>query len=486
MNVILIITVIVYIGNPSNWVVFGDFRNVFSIYPDTRYVWVASDGGVVIYDKLFHRWRIPHTRTPFPSDIKIMIADASSGDIWFVTKSLLGSYNPVFQDCKIYNLPEQNPNSIGVMRKYAYVKYDRQIYEFNKFSGEFKRLDGAPAGIVWYPKDSPQNYPFLAPYFVQDRKLKRYYMTSAARDGEDLWVGTQGYGLYKYNIYTYEPTHCIFGPGNKCVNVMLKDGDIFWFGGISGNVITRWDRKNDEWTYFSVEDNYGILSTSITSITATEKYAWFGTKEGVTRYEKSSGDFQTYTVFDGLPSNFVLSLAADSLSLWVGTIQGLVRMEDGNVIEKALSGVSINDILVRDNETWVASSRGVFRKKKKWQPFRDPNGILSLETEKVIEDRGRFFFATKMGLVIYANGKFQRFTYPVYLPGDRIFSITTDSNNIWIGTNNGVIKYDEQMKVGERYTSTNSPLKGDIYSMLVNGKYIYFGTEIGLVRYQYR
>jgi hypothetical protein len=310
-------------------------------------------------------------------------------------------------------------------------------------------------------------------------------MSCCASDWQDLWVGTFGDGVYRYNKTTLESSHFLSGIFRGGITTIWKSRDIIWFGG-SGSEIARWNKKTDEWGYFYPEKDYGLFSTTVTSATSSDKYVWLGTSSGLSQFDKQAETWKTFRIFDKLPSDNITALAFDKKTLWVGTDYGLAKMDENGDITRVLLDVYINDICSSISGPLIATPYGVFRKKKEsWIKIEDPEKLLSLGTEKVLIDGNEIYFGSRRGLIVYKKGEWERFKYPVDLPGERVLSIAQDEKNLWVGTENGVGIFDKKLKMWQRYDENNSPLNGSIYTIFIDKPYIYFGTSSSLVRFKY-
>lgn len=107
------------------------------------------------------------------------------------------------------------------------------------------------------------------------------------RNGEYIWVGTLGHGLYKVHRKQGRVEHLHTGENSP---IRLRHNQI--------NVI--------------YEDERGFL--------------WLGTGRGLHRIHMANQDMRVYTSEDGLPNNFINGLLAEGDScVWVSTDNGLCR-----------------------------------------------------------------------------------------------------------------------------------------------------------------
>ena len=156
----------------------------------------------------------------------------------------------------------------------------------------------------------------------------------------------------------------------------------------------------------------GMISSTVWSM-LKDKYGnlWFGTKNGLSRYNGKS--FTHYTKKEGLKNNIILSIIEDkSGNIWFGTRGGGVTKYDG----------------------------------KSFTNYTQKEGLNQNTVYSIFEDKyGNIWFGTFGGGVIKYDGKFfTNFTIKEGLSNNIVVSIFEDKNrNLWFGTEGGgVSKYD--------------------------------------------
>lgn len=226
----------------------------------------------------------------------------------------------------------------------------------------------------------------------------------------------------------------------------------------------------------------GLPQNSVQAIAQTKDgYLWFGTQEGLTRFD--GVHFVTYTRHNapGLASSNIQALASGGDgSLWVGTDSGLshyippampgdtgtftaTTMRDG------LTGDNITALLDdREGALWVGSTQGLNRvvrgKIEDWSLTRgigDP-GINALVTDK----EGTLWVATQQGLVRFEDGHFVPFANrDGFAGGDSVVALTAaPDGSLWAGTASNhliQIRYDKIVSVLQL-------LPGEIASLLAD------------------
>lgn len=475
-----------YIQEPWRWKSVGDFRVVNSIACEQRYVYIAGANGIIRFDKLKERWETPITRNPFPDSINLIAIDVGANEVWFTTNRAIGRYNPVFEDYQVIEFLTgfANTCSIGISVDYVYLWNRNQCISLNKLNNEWNPLIGNLPQADWFPKTSPSQYPWLAPYYVTDKYLNQYQMSCATQDGQWLWVGTRGQGVYKYNTISQMDEHYVLGIYGARTKAMLKDGDYIWVG--NAQEIIRWNLSKGTSNYYLQMEGFTLLGSGIPEVKASEvssivgddKRIWVGTAQGLFQFDRQS------ETWNRLSSDEITSMTIDKGRIWIGTRSGLAKLEN-KVISKILNNIWVNDVKTKGDELWVATSKGILRKSgDKWTKFDDQAKILPHGVYRLLFDGDKIYFGTtRQGLLIYENEKWERFTYPVHLPGEKVLSIAVDSVELYVGTDAGVAIWNKQLNLWKKYTKNNSPIKGEVHSILIDKDIVYFGTNYGIVQF---
>ena len=335
-----------------------------------------------------------------------------------------------------------------------------------------------------------------------------------------MWFGTNN-GLYKYNGYEFKIYNNELGNkysliGNRITSISEDSSGKVWIGTNKG--LCTYNRDSDSFvrdiynseisTYFTF---YNFINTIF--IDALDNI-WLGTPEGLYNLKKSSKGFKL-SVFkrgnqvDGLASNYIscitqykeglligtpnglnklefsdddqvkitriknnvigsvniTSLFVDSdLSIWVGTLNGLHKIETSientfnfytnylAEIENSFANNSIKTIHQVDSSTiWIGTlNSGIFELNKDENVVKiyqqNPRNIYSLESNDINnifkDDFGVVWVSTNRGGVSKLNlkkNKIDHFKNNVFnsnsLSGNLINTIFEDSNqNVWIGT----------------------------------------------------
>jgi ligand-binding sensor domain-containing protein/serine phosphatase RsbU (regulator of sigma subunit) len=304
----------------------------------------------------------------------------------------------------------------------------------------------------------------------------------------NLWLGTQGAGLCKYDGKSFVTYSTVQGlPDNTILDILEDKSGNLWFGTI-GN-LTRYDGRAFV-NYPPPIETKGMNFSCMTQ----DAYGniWLGTEGGgITRYNGKSTT--TYTTQQGLVGNNVLSIHVDKRgNIWVGTDGAGVSKYDGKsfVNYTTKNGLAENRILCIEEDKTGAIWFGTFTKGvckydgHSFVNYSTGEGLLSVKC--ISEDReGNLWFCSNGGGVSKFDGKrFVNYNKAQGLSSNYILDMVEDRiGNIWFCTHgSGVCKYDGQAFIN--YTNEHGLYNDIIWSATEDEKGIlWFGTSEGLSSY---
>lgn len=293
--------------------------NITVVYRDRKTLWVGADGyGVLTYDLVtkqqLTRWRLgPDVGTIY----RIAKLD---NEIWFIGNN-------------------------------GYAKYLAQTGNWDYYQ--------TPFGAVFYSKSPLLQFKLL--------DLKRVQGIGAlAQQNNNYWIGS------KNQLFVYEPKSNTLTPvitflglvRNISVNgdtilIATTDGLYLYrektekldtvfdtFGKLNFGVFDIYRAKSEY--YFSVYGGFlsfdpldswqlhtppGIdLSQPFTSLAGYGDYLFLGSNQGVTAYNETTERYDYFTTKEGLLSNDINALYADSNFLWIASNRGISRFSYRRVL----------------------------------------------------------------------------------------------------------------------------------------------------------
>jgi ligand-binding sensor domain-containing protein len=189
-----------------------------------------------------------------------------------------------------------------------------------------------------------------------------------------------------------------------------------------------------QWKQFSTKD--GLPNDHIFAVAASGPYVWIGTEDGLARLDKRDGTIRSWKEEDGLPWRVVSALAVNENTgeLWVGLFGGgLARFSGGRFDHwHQLNSGLVNDVVygvaIENDHVWAATTAGASR-------FDTVTGEWTIYTEKNAPMEEIWNYG-----VSYNNGK-------VFL-------------GVW---GSGVLEFDIQTETWKDYLDPDGEMEIDLY-----------------------
>ncbi|HTW64857.1 MAG TPA: two-component regulator propeller domain-containing protein [Bryobacteraceae bacterium] len=257
--------------------------------------------------------------------------------------------------------------------------------------------------------------------------------------------------------------------------VQRKDGSI-WAGG-DGPDLGIWDGGR-----FS---SYPLHSLSRYArvralLSAPDDSLWIGTTEGLIHLQ--NGREQLFTTAEGLANNSVLSLAeGQDGSVWIGSDGGFSRWRDGEIesflpkngLSQSTASAVFED---REGSLWVGTKRGLNQfVDRRTLPFTTSEGLPSDDTGPVFQDRRGVIWVGTLGagLARFDGPRSSVFTTRDGLSSNTIVSLAGDADgDLWIGTARGLDELRDG-RISQRLPGAISSLYEDSLGAL------WIGTSTG-------
>ena len=169
------------------------------------------------------------------------------------------------------------------------------------------------------------------------------------RDG-DLWIGTNGDGLYRFKDRPVRIFTTADGlPNNAIMTVLASRDGMLWTGANCGG-LSRFDGSS----FRTYSEKDGLRNSCVYALAEdVNNDLWIGTwGGGVFRFRDDR--FTQYSKDQGLASNVVTSIVpARDGSLWLATPEAVSRMRNGRVRNYTTTdGLSSNHTTPQDRRRW--------------------------------------------------------------------------------------------------------------------------------------
>ncbi len=291
-----------------------------------------------------------------------------------------------------------------------------------------------------------------------------------------LWIGTED-GLNKYDGYSFEvykpEENNEFSISSHRILSICEDADANLWIGTNGGGLNKYDRRSDRFIhYVPGKIDTATLSGNIVYalMPADDHRLWIGTDKGLSILDLKNYRFvhiKKDPVLEPLTHSAVLSFAKDASRIWIGTDKCLYRYDPGSHTRTSYLKESLNDqslpgnqvtslLLDRNRNLWVGTENGLAQMKAGTEVFRTfgnfsgGNATANDFVKALLLDKeGNIWVATfGGGLHIYLirADRFMNLTYdhnnPYSLSNNEVLSLFMDySGIIWAGSN-GLDKYN--------------------------------------------
>jgi two-component system sensor histidine kinase ChiS len=377
-------------------------NHINTIYQDrSGLIWIGTNGGGFSSFRKeagqFENYSYSATRPHGLSHNDVWaIFEDRSGSLWIGTQG--GGLNKLDRGYDKFLLYQFEPyDSKGLKHK--------EIWEIvEEKDGNF--LIGTEGGLYRFNLRD-ETFHHLEHNFDYPNSLSHNRLTSICEDSEgNLWLGSDGGGLYKYIPGRKKFFHYINDPGNpqslshdRILSIIEDSTGVMWFGTDGGgcsclNPGTS-DKETLSFTRFiqgkNVNDSTGLSNNRVFAIYEdSDNIIWIGTMGGgLNRFERKNSTFRSFrndpSYVNSLCDDRVLSINMDSLSfLWIGTFNGLDRFDKKRNLWKHFTtrnGLPNNVIYGVLEETpppdggggnlWISTNKGLAHYDRKTGEFRN-------------------------------------------------------------------------------------------------------------------
>jgi signal transduction histidine kinase/ligand-binding sensor domain-containing protein/DNA-binding response OmpR family regulator len=381
-------------------------------------------------------------------------------NLWIATQKGLYLFNPVTGGYSLFTHSDLDSYSL-YNNSINFLQLDHQG---NMWIGTFS------GGVCYLDFNETSRFKTIQ---IQSEKQGHNIISAFAENGNDIWIGSEGGGLIRYNKVTSALTSIIHNSnGNSLaydnVKALLLDNNKFlWIGMFQGGLDCL-NLETGKFKNFSDKDpDRRIIVNHIYRLEAeADSGIWIGYLNVGLRltYFSKNGNLSEHYLFNvkGSPQivgTYIADFVRDNENnLWIATRERLNVM---NVKTHIMRIIPIDTISGHDL----------------------PNmNIQTLFWNK--QDQTIWIGTTNSGLIKYnkKTGQFNYFRDILNYNVHSIYSINADNqNNLWLGTDNGLFKFDTNLKQFFQFGKEDG-LQGHLYYPRASfksktGELFFGGTE---------
>jgi ligand-binding sensor domain-containing protein/signal transduction histidine kinase len=491
-------------------------EKILSIAETDEFLWIGTENGLVrlhVMDNTVSHFPIPVSFTGKFNDqsIEKVLLDRN-GNLWIVTSQGLLKFdiqnNNFVQIIK--SLDTSHSLSINTVKPIFedskgsiwFGTFGAGLYRINLETGDISHFQNNPADI----KSLSEN---AINCIYEDRSGRMFFGTFGA-----------GISIYdpqanKFMLFRHNPLNPNSLSSNFVWSVYEDREGQLWIG-TNDEGLNVYSPRTQKFIFYDRQENdpSSLSNSTVKKIAGDSKgNIWIGTDGGgLSKFDKKSGKFVNFKSVPGNPqtisNNSVRAIYEDSNGiLWIGTKVGLNRFNPETQTFKrylhsgddprSISNNFIYSSIYQDKNgfLWIGTyGGGLNRMDIKNETFlhfiNDPDNPESIADDVVFsiyeDDTGIFWIGTNNGLNRYdpASGKFRRFGLNEGLPNEVIYGILPDDqNHIWMSTNHGISRFN-LIDFSTRNFDVNDGLQsnefnGGAYHRGFSGR-LYFGGVYGL------
>lgn len=477
----------------------------------------------------------------------LSILETKNGDIWIGTSKGLSklvnrklgvlsfkNYTTVYDITSLFvqDIKEAANTDLWIGTKNSgLIKFDSKSKKllsflndkkFSKIGNDVRAIDIDHKGALWVGTYDGINVLEPNGIIVQPNEITNLDKVKSVytdRNGS-VWIGTYYKGVNIWDISNINFTNLNQNSGDRslsfdAIGSMAKDKNNNLYFGTEGGGITILDSKTGKTSFINTKNSKGLNSDNIKSLyLSDEGLLWIGTfTDGISIYNINTKKFDINTVNEELQKIlrqagvYDIKKGAENI-LWIGTFgNGLIRYNSNNKTFQeiglsdykggSLSNGRVRSILVDKNKVvWVGTQSGLNLLRPKDSDFNsytiqnfffDKELISGDDILSLFQDSAdRIWVGVKgKGLFLINGNDFNKIDLGEgNVNINSIHSILEDSkNNLWLGSNQGIIKYNPLKNSVIIYDQTDGVISNEFNDntcLNLGSDHIYFGGPSGV------
>jgi len=298
-------------------------------------IWLGTDSGLYKFPADAPERAIKYTAADGLLDDDVQSIGLYKDEVWVGT--YLGMSKFVNGDFVNYTtsggLLKGAVMAVDVNDKYVWLGLTSGISRFDKTTETF---ENRPHGGGWSPESGSGSAPATGKSGI--------YADSIVIDGDCVWNAAFNLTKTSLNGKDLKTYGCGDGLIHSRVVDFAIDGDNIWASTLWG--ITKLEEASGKYEQFRIAYGLDGKENPIIASVGDGDSLWIAMREGIARFDIHKKKFITYyAVWDLFGGRYISTLAADAKYLWVGTSEGLWRMD------KSVANTISDEALVDDFES---------------------------------------------------------------------------------------------------------------------------------------
>jgi diguanylate cyclase (GGDEF)-like protein len=502
-----------YIPNDTNSLASDD---ITSLYEDNlQKLWIGTSKGLFLFNDFSNNF----SAVPLSNDEKEPIIfhlsqDANNnywvgtGDGVFVLNKELKVIWKGFEDKSIKFIGQSHPKKMWIASKQGVMLINPTTFATTHLTSshlaekiyfdELSVYDGLiDESTLWLAtnkdgliKIDTHKNEITAQYSTKNELISDRSIWSLAKSGDELWLGYFYDGISRFNTKTTTNLHSSYHPQiddtisyNNVSKIFIDNSGLLWVGTTNGLSIT--DPKSSLIRQLGEYQN--ITNKHVWSIAKHKDEIWFGTEDGLNRFNLSTNKLTTYPSSkkpNTLPRTVLWSIYPDENWIWLGTNQGLIKYDfrenksilfENDVFKKhRIYNESVYTLTGKEDELLLGYFNGAIAKfDTKNEKFKDT--VLNVSKSyitNIVPVEDEYLIGSQQGIAKVVQGNVVNILTNHQIANHHITSMKLINEKLWVATlNNGLFildKKNEQWNIAKHLTIDDNLPENTIKSILIN------------------
>lgn len=490
--------------NERERVIVSDFTVVTALAASEARVYVATTGGLGLYDRRFRQWDPPVTPAEgYPTEpVLAAIADPADDAVWLGTVTGVVLYRAFSRQFERIVIP-------GGVRDFLYDRGDpfRGVYARTSSGWMFLPRGGfipapeplPPAGrragslsVEDVMRREPAVDALRAGVLTDDR-LRTYRYTAAAvvPNTDEYYLGTDGGGVIRFDALSARFEPLPFGLLATGAGAVVAVPGGVWVGSDARSARAGLTFVGEDLQRYAYEEGprgTGFGGRVVRALLVRGREIWAGTDRGIVRVLPER-ETRRLTTADGLPDDETFALAQGPAGVWIGTAFGLGFLPADGEAVRAPAGprAPVLALVAARDTAWVGMTVGL--------GVAVPDGDVRVARgwDSVPELRQAIVAVTRVADTLVAatvdrllwrspGGPWRVEPVAVTAVG-AIYALAPDAGGVWVGGQGGLARFGFAASDVRAY-QVPGDLPGPVRGIAGDRRYLWVATEAGLVRFE--
>jgi len=474
----------------DDWVSYAPATVITSIDIGDTYIYFGTRSGGILRFQFYDRyWDYPLTNSCGLRDnhIRQIVFNGDTHQLFAQTEKGIDVYNTAFgyfQRSASSEMPQ------------ARIPSDEEIKNFqNSHSFRFPEFF-RPANNELPDFFTQRDFLFRAPDEILDPYNRAFHLNGdrIADKFGNIWLATDGLGVAfsefgSWNLKLYQQSLPNIAPKD-----LFLDKDGVWIGG-SGlgpepTGITFWNDSLGLWRYYEARYLTDISSDNVKCITGNRRYVFFGTDQGLQRYDKKDQSWNALVSYASLRSAQINDLKIVRDRLYIATDRGLYWMFPSSsnierITDSKINNLAVYQIAATDGGVLLSTVYGLYyydRKKDLFSLFETRAALSDFGFTSINVSHGHIWLAGNNGIAHFNPNKksWTSYTQLQYQLDAHYFDIAFTDVVVWFATDKGLLKYNTKRDFWYRYTTEDGLAGNRVNHIDTAGDYLWLSTDAGI------